>query len=254
MMLTSSEINRIGNLKDNVNLSKIPLLNGIDNENISKLRSNLQFYLVKKGALVIEANSPGEQLMFLISGRLQVIDESEDGRQVGIGFLIPGEYFGELSIIDGQPRSASVVACEESFVAALPREHAVKLIYHTPLIAERIMLRMAANLRSATRYRSILGIPNASQRVFALLSRFSIIAPGGLTVIEKMPTQQEIAIMVNTSRETVSRSIHTLIDKGVVEKDLRRLIVRRPEDLRRAVAQGIEDAPVRRPVPRKNFQ
>ena len=62
---------------------------------------------------------------------------------------------------------------------------------------------MAANIRTLTNYRTILGIPNAFQRVFALLNQFAKLAPGGLVVIEKMPTQQEISIMLNTSRETV---------------------------------------------------
>ena len=66
-----------------------------------------------------------------------------------------------------------------------------------------------------------------------LLNQFVKATPSGLVVIEKMPTQQEMAIMVNTSRETVSRALHTLLNKGVVEKDLRRLIVRQPLELRR---------------------
>ena len=103
-------------------------------------------------------------------------------------------------------------------------------------MAERLLKRMASTIRAAANYRTILGIPNAFQRVFALLNQFAKIAPGGLVVIEKMPTQQEIAIMVNTSRETVSRAIHILIQKGVVEKDMRRLIVRQPEALRKVAA------------------
>ena len=83
-----------------------------------------------------------------------------------------------------------------------------------------------------------MSIPSAFQRVFALLNQFAKTAPGGLVVIEKMPTQQEIAIMVNTSRETVSRAIQILLQKGVVEKDLRRLIVRLPEVLDKAVTRG----------------
>jgi CRP-like cAMP-binding protein len=99
--------------------------------------------------------------------------------------------------------------------------------------------KMAASIRSAANYRAILGIPSAMQRVFALLNQFAKLAPGGLVVIEKMPTQQEIAIMVNTSRETVSRAIQILLQKGVVEKDLRRLIVRQPAELSKAVNQAI---------------
>lgn len=127
------------------------------------------------------------------------------------------------------------MACEASFVAFLPRAQALELIYNNPLVAERMLKRMASSLRDASNYRAILGIPNAFQRVFALLNQISKIAPGGLVIIEKMPTQQEIAIMVNTSRETVSRAIHALIQKGVVEKDMRRLIVRHPDALREAV-------------------
>ena len=139
------------------------------------------------------------------------------------------------AIIDGQPRSASVIASEASLVAFLPRTQALDLIYNTPLVAERMLKRMASKIRDASNYRAILGIPNAFQRVFALLNQFARVAPGGLVVIDKMPSQQEIAIMVNTSRETVSRAIHSLIQKGVVEKDMRRLIVRLPDALRDAV-------------------
>jgi CRP-like cAMP-binding protein len=99
---------------------------------------------------------------------------------------------------------------------------------------------MAATVRMAANYRTILGMPSAPQRIFALLNQFSKVAPGGLVVIDNMPTQQEIAIMVNTSRETVSRAIHVLIQNGVVEKDLRRLIIRLPDRLRQAVSSDGE--------------
>lgn len=227
------------------NFSDIPLLAGVEQETLSLLAPQLRFIKIKKHNVVIEVDSPGDQLMFLISGRLQVVDVTEDGRRVGLSFLAPGEYFGELSIIDNLRRSASVVACEDSLIASLPRGPALMLFYHTPLIAERIMRRLAYKLRSSGQYRNILGIPNASQRVFALLNRFTVVAPGGLVLIEKMPSQQEIAIMVNTSRETVSRSIQALIVRGVVEKDLRRLIVRRPDELKRAVSLGLAGAPER---------
>jgi hypothetical protein len=74
---------------------------------------------------------------------------------------------------------------------------------------------------------------------FALLNQFAKSTPGGLVVMESMPTQQEIAIMVNISRETVSRAIQILLQKGVMEKDLRRLIVRQPEEPSKAVKQVI---------------
>ena len=218
-----------------VHLQNIPLLKGVDKAILDRLAPAFLVKRIARGGFVLHKGGSGEHLLFLLSGRLQAVDVSEEGREIGLSIITPGDYFGDLAIIDGLPRSASVVASETSLVAFLPRTQALDLIYNTPLVAERMLKRMASKIRDASNYRAILGIPNAFQRVFALLNQFAKIAPGGLVVIEKMPTQQEIAIMVNTSRETVSRAIHALIQKGVVEKDMRRLIVRIPEALREAV-------------------
>ncbi|MDD5478446.1 Crp/Fnr family transcriptional regulator [Rhodoferax sp.] len=215
-----------------IHLQKIPLLAGVDAETYKKIGSNLYVKKVARGCHVFHKGSVGEYLFFLLVGRLQVIDFAEDGRAIGLNFLNPGDYFGELSIIDGLTRSASVMATENSVVASLSRTHALALITQNPLIAERLLRKMAASVRTVTNYRAILGIPNAFQRVFALLNQFATVAPGGLVVIDNIPTQQEMAIMVNTSRETVSRAVRFLIQDGIVEKDLRRLIIRKPNDLK----------------------
>jgi len=217
----------------------IPLLEGVDEDYLKQVGADLQIQTVERGKTVLHKGSMGNHLMFLLTGRLQVVDITQGGQEVGLNFLFPGDYFGELSIIDGLPRSASVVASEKSLIALLPRTKALTLIHNNPLVSERMFKKMAASIRSAANYRAILGIPSARQRVFALLYQFAKLAPGGLVVIENMPTQQEIAIMVNTSRETVSRAIQILLQKGVVEKDLRRLIVRQPAELSKVVNQSI---------------
>ena len=222
-----------------VHLQNIPLLAGVDAKVLGEIAGSLQFRTVQRGGYAVQKGGSGEHLLFVLAGRLQAVDLTEDGREIGLSFLIPGDYFGELSIIDGLPRSASVVASEKSLIALLPRAQALALIYHNPLVSERMFKRMASSIRSAANYRNILGIPSAYQRVFALLNQFAKPAPGGMVVIENMPTQQEIAITVNTSRETVSRAIQILLQKGVVEKDLRRLIVRKPDELSKAIHQAI---------------
>ena len=224
-----------------IHLQNIPLLKGVDQATLERMAPAFLIRNFVRGGFVLHKGGSGEHLLFLLSGRLQAVDVSEEGREIGLSIITPGDYFGDLAIIDGLPRSASVIASEASLVAFLPRTQALELIYNTPLVAERMLKRMASKIRDASNYRAILGIPNAFQRVFALLNQFARVAPGGLVVIDKMPSQQEIAIMVNTSRETVSRAIHSLIQKGVVEKDMRRLIVRLPDALRDAVRS--EQAP-----------
>lgn len=212
-------------------LSNLPLFDGVDKAILERLTTSARLRTLAKREYVIRKGSAGEYLLFLVKGRLQVLDVTESGREIGLNFLKPGEYFGELSIIDGLPRSASVVATEASVVLLIPHTEALFLFHHAPHVAERLLKRFAERLRLASAYQAILSMPNASQRIYALLSRFVQIAPGGLTVIAKMPTQQEIAITVNTSRETVSRALRALIQQGVVQKDMRRLIVRKPEAL-----------------------
>ena len=215
-----------------IHLNNIPLLTGVDEATLRQVASVLQVRSAERGGHILHKGDTGDHLLFLLSGRLQAVDITEGGREIGLSFLEPGDYFGELSIIDGMPRSASVIACEPSMYALLSRPHALELIHNNPLVAERVLKRFAASIRRASNFRTILGIPNAFQRVYALLDYLAQKNQGGLVVIERLPTQQEISIMVNTSRETVSRAIHMLIQRGVVEKDLRRLIVRRPDVLR----------------------
>lgn len=218
-------------------LAKLPLLAGVDAAILSRLVQCAQLRTLGKREHIIRKGSAGDYLLFLVRGSLQVVDITEGGREIGLNFLNVGDYFGELSVIDNEPRSASVVAIEQSAVLLLPRSEALNLFYRHPLVAERLLKRFTEKLRRASDYQAILSLPNAFQRVFALLARFSRVGPGGLVLIEKMPAQQEIAITVNTSRETVSRAIHLLIQRGVVEKDMRRLIVRKPQDLWAAAEQ-----------------
>lgn len=215
-----------------IHLNNIPLLKGVDEATLRRVASVLQVRTAERGSRILHKGDTGDHLLFLLSGRLQAVDITEGGREIGLSFLEPGDYFGELSIIDGMPRSASVIACEPSMYALLSRPQALELIHNNPLVAERVLKRFAASIRRASNFRTILGIPNAFQRVYALLDYLAQVGQGGLLVIERLPTQQEISIMANTSRETVSRAIHMLIQRGVVEKDLRRLIVRRPDVLR----------------------
>lgn len=215
-----------------IHLNNIPLLKGVDEKTLWHVASVMQVRTAERGSHILHKGDTGDHLLFLLSGRVQAVDITEGGREIGLSFLEPGDYFGELSIIDGKPRSASVIACEPSIYALLSRPQALELIHNNPLIAERVLKRFAASIRRASNFRMILGLPNAFQRVYALIDYLAQKSQSGLVVIERLPTQQEISIMINTSRETVSRAIHQLIQRGVVEKDMRRLIVRRPDVLR----------------------
>lgn len=181
--------------------------------------------------MVCRKDDPADGLYLLLSGQLQVMDVSENGHEIGLNLIRPGSFFGELSVIDDRARSAHIMAIEPSMVGVVPQAAARQLFYHLPEAAEAMMRHLADMVRSLTEFRVLLAMPSAFQRVFALLDRLGRPMPGGLVVIQNMPKQHEVAIMINTSRETVSRAITQLVADGVLEKDYRRLIVRRPDRL-----------------------
>lgn len=178
-----------------------------------------------KGDVVVTKGSPSDSLLFLVMGRLQAVDYTEDGREIGLNLFISGSYFGELALIDGQPRSASIIALESSVVLSLPRDPATRLIYGNPRIAEELLKNFARGIRNLTVFRSLLAIPNTHQRLYALLSHLMQPTKGSDGIIENLPTQRQIAIMINTSRETVSRALAELSQRGILVKSGHTIIV-----------------------------
>jgi CRP-like cAMP-binding protein len=95
------------------------------------------------------------------------------------------------------------------------------------------MLRhLAEKIQRDSEFRALLSINNTSRRIYAFIDLFKVTAPGNLEVIENLPTHQDIAMMINTSRETVTRALLYLVQQGIVEKDLHRLIIRKPQELK----------------------
>ncbi len=207
------------------------LLAGLDDTVLQELAALTRFEQYDKRAYVIHKGSSGDELLLLVSGRLQVIAPSEDGREVGLHFVEPGDYLGELAVIDGGPRSASIVATTTSVVGLLPGQAARRIFTQYPVVAERILLRLCHTIRQSSHIRSVLGMARAFSRIYAVLHSSARTWNDDLVTIENLPSQQAIAITANVSRETVSRAMQALFVNQIVEKDNRRLIVRNPQAL-----------------------
>ena len=228
-------------------LKRQKLLRNVTDDVIEQTSRHIRYRRFEKRDFVVHKGDAGSSLLMLISGRLQVIALSEDGREVGLNFVEPGDYFGELSIIDGGPRSASIIATSESVIGFLPKAQAQALFYRNPAVVEALLQRLCRTIRQASNYRSMLGLTRAYARVYSVLEASMKRSAGDLLTIENLPNQQAIAIMANVSRETVSRAIRSLVDGQVVERDYRRLIVRDPETLKR-LAKGEAELQFRKKV------
>ena len=157
-----------------------------------------------------------------------------DGREVGIDFVEERDFFGELAVIDSQPAPEYVIAVAPSRVAMLDRERARRLMFSSPETSEVVAQRLAQRMRRSARQRAVLALPSSFQRVCAQLIILTQARRGGAPTITLPPTHQEIAIMVNTSRETVTRALQFLQGIKVVVRSGQDLIVNQPDALKDA--------------------
>ena len=200
----------------------------------------------KRKEFVLHKGLAGDALLLLINGRLQVTSTSEAGKEVGINFLEPGDYFGEVSLIDGGPRSASVVAVSNSVVGFLAKSKAVWLFHHQPLVAARIQARLCSIVRNEIQFRSSLGGAKAYTRIYAVLCKTPHLKQAEAPIaLGDIPNQNAIASMANVSRETVSRALTALVRAGVLLKNGRQWVVQNPQVLKRLASGelGLDNIP-----------
>jgi CRP-like cAMP-binding protein len=215
-----------------IRLRNIPLFKDLSEEEMQLIKTNFRVKLFNKRDVVLQKGGAGDNLLFLLSGQLQVVDVTEDGRAIGLRMLKEGDFFGEIALINGSTRSASVVALSNVLVAFLPAAISMQLFTNSPSVANKMLRHLAEKIQRDSEFRALLSINNTSRRIYAFIDLFKTIAPGNLEVIENLPTHQDIAMMINTSRETVTRALIHLVQQGIVEKDLHRLIIRKPEELK----------------------
>ncbi|QGZ39524.1 CRP-like cAMP-binding protein [Pseudoduganella flava] len=221
-----------------VHLRNIPLLSGLSDQEILSIKSELRFRQYGKREVVLQKGGAGDGLLFLLSGQMQVIDITEDGRAIGLRMLSPGDFFGEIAVITGSQRTASVVAMTPVLVAFLPAPAALHLFSHSPSVANQMLRHLAEKIQRDSAFRSLLSINNTSRRIYTYLAQMKKTQPGQPDVVENLPTHQDIANMINTSRETVTRALLTLTQQGIVQKDTHRLIILKPADLQKLVEGG----------------
>lgn len=218
-----------------VHLRKIPLLAGLSDEEIIRVKSELRFRQYAKRDIVLQKGGNGDGLLFLLSGQLQVIDVTEDGRAIGLRMLAPGDFFGEIAVINDSKRTASVVAMSPVLVAFLPAQAALHLFSHSPSVANLMQRHLAQKIQRDSEFRSLLSINNTTRRIYTFLVQLKTPRPGQPDAVENLPTHQDIANMINTSRETVTRALLALTQQGIVQKETHRLVILDPQALQKLV-------------------
>ena len=202
-------------------LATVPLFNGLDRIELERFAEVTREKSYPKCSVILFEDDPGDSLFVVRDGRVKVVLIGEDGREVILGVLGVGEYFGELSLIDDRPRSAHVIAMEDSNLLVLRREDFRKRVESSPSVAWSLLTELSRRLRRADDKIGGLVLLDVPGRIARLL--LDLAEESGTNAIEKTLTHQTIAQMIGASRETVSRAMKDFQDAGWITVERRRI-------------------------------
>ncbi|SVD67538.1 uncharacterized protein METZ01_LOCUS420392, partial [marine metagenome] len=198
-------------------LRQVPLFEGLDDEQLDAIALVTITRRFDKHQVIILAEEEGDALFIISSGQVKVSIVSEDGREVILSLLGTGSVFGELSLLDGKPRSANVVATENTDLYMLRRSDFLQLVYKVPQIAVGLLAELAARLRKTDRKIGGLALLDVTSRIsetlLQLADEHGTETDDGV-LLKSRPTHQQIANMSGTTRETVSRVLKRLEKQG----------------------------------------
>lgn len=212
----------------NLMIKNIPIFADLKNDILEKIYNLLQKRNYKHNNMILMEEDFGDTLFILNKGSVKITRLSDDGREVILSILGEGDFFGEMSIFDGESRSANVVALEDSEVYILKRGDFIDLLEKHPKIAIALLQELATRLRKSDQQIEGLSLSDAENRIGMTISRLAEelgVIKMGQVVIHNLPYQQDIANMAGTSRETVSRMLTLLQRKGYIQKRGRKLII-----------------------------
>lgn len=203
-------------------LKRFPMLATLPETLLVQLAAQSIAKNVTRRAVVVSGGVVSEYLYFLFEGRLQGVDFTLDGREVGLYFIEPGDFFGELSLYGKEGQPESVIALSKSQVIMVPVSAVRLAIQGNQQLVESLFTRMATRVRKLSAQRALLGLSNTIARVCGQLwmmleEQEEMNRREG--VIANPPTHQELGIMLSLSRETVTRVFQTLQAEGIVKRD-----------------------------------
>jgi CRP/FNR family cyclic AMP-dependent transcriptional regulator len=225
-------------------LRRIALLEGLSDERLDRLAQHCSWHSVDAGKPLLTRAEQRGDVFLLVSGRVRVTTYSANGRQVTFRDSEAGEHFGDIAAIDGGPRSADVVTLEASVLASLDRAAFMALLREEPVVAERVMQRLASLVRQLSDRvidLSTLGVQNRLHAELLRLAR-SAGVENNQARLEPAPRHAALASQISTNREQVTRELNVLVRSGVLQKEGKALLVTDAARLELMVSQVRGDA------------
>ncbi len=200
-----------------VDLSNVPLFEELSAEELQPIADMATTRSLPANSIVVNEGDQTDSLYVILSGRVKIFLSDEDGKEVTLGIEGPGDYFGEM-VLDGGPRSASVMTVEPSQFSIIQKADIEKYLHNNPSVAVGIIRQLIGRIRGLTdnvRSLALLDVYGRLRKLLLDLAEES----GDERVIKEKITQQELANRVGASREMVSKILKDLTIGGYIQID-----------------------------------
>jgi len=199
-------------------IRRVPLLSNLSPAQSSLVANLISKKRYKRGELLIEEGKTSYALFVILSGKVRVLSQDERGREVIMAVLDAGDCVGEMSLIDGEPHSATVRAEAQTDVLVLNREAFLRCMRENIQLAEAVMAGLVRRLRRANKQIQSLALMDVYGRVLSVLQEMAQEDEVGRKVLRKKVSRQDVAKMVGASREMVSRVMKYFENDGTLQK------------------------------------
>lgn len=223
-------------------LLEIPLFAVLAQAQREALAAKLQSRRMLKGQQVFLQGDPGDEMFLLLEGRVKICCESLSGREITLTFLENGGFFGEMALLDGEPRSATAIAESAGQLLVLRRVDFQTFLREVPDASVSLLAYLSQRLRRANDKIQDLALLTVRERLAAMLSdlaeKAGEVDKNGRIVLPKSVSHKALSGLLGTSRETVSRMCADLKDQGLISQEGRQVVVLDLEGLRTIFADA----------------
>jgi CRP-like cAMP-binding protein len=215
-------------------LKGIPLFAAMSPDQLSPLVGSLERRTYHKGQMILRQGDEGNSLFVIVAGRVRIFTLSPDGHELSVSIVDQGSFFGEMALLDGEPRSANVEAMQHTEVLALHRQAFRSYLLSNPIAAIHVIETLSQRLRHMTESAEELVSLTVPQRIvrklLELVERYGVQQGDGV-LIDLDLSQEAIASLAGTTRESANRVLSRLREQGVVQIERVRIRVLKPEKL-----------------------
>lgn len=216
-------------------LERVPFLAALSDTDRQWLAQRVRRRTYARGDLIFQKDDPGEALFIVESGSVRIHVTGAQGTDLTLAVMNANDFFGDMSLLDGKPRSASASALTDSTLIVLERDHFTELVRKRPDAALAVLARVTHRLRGSDQMASDLAFLDAAgrlaRRLLEIADQNGVARDDGVLLNVRI-TQEELANMIGVTRESVNRNLSEFRRLELIRNEGRKIVIRDPEGLR----------------------